>query len=106
MFTSRTSHTSSLVYLSVTDQLVQHFLSQNGGASVTVSMGIDPADDRNVKLLTRVSARWRGGSGIKRKCIMGVLWRGILSVHVLICLSASCVSGDSSRHSAESASSS
>ena len=62
MFASRTSQTSSIVYLSVVDQLVQYFLSQNGGAAVTVSMGIDPADDRSVKLLTRVSACWHCGA--------------------------------------------
>ncbi len=55
MFASRMSQTSVIVYLGLVEKLMCYFQSQEGGASVTVSMGIDPADDRSIKLLARVS---------------------------------------------------
>ncbi len=55
MFMSRSAQTSLIVYLALVEKLVAYFQSQDGGATVTVSMGIDPADDRSIKLLARVS---------------------------------------------------
>ena len=57
MFMARSAQTSLIVYLALVDKLMGHFQSQEGGATVTVSMGIDPADDRSIKLLERVSIR-------------------------------------------------
>ena len=55
MFMARSAQTSLIVYLTLVDNLMGYFQSQEGGAAVTVSMGIDPADDRSIKLLARVS---------------------------------------------------
>lgn len=60
MFMSRSSQTSLIVYLALVEKLVAYFQSQEGGATVTISMGIDPADDRSIKLLARVRRRERG----------------------------------------------
>ena len=56
MFMARSAQTSLIVYLTLVDKLMGYFQSQEGGATVTVSMGIDPADDRSIKLLERVSS--------------------------------------------------
>ena len=55
MFMARSAQTSLIVYLALLGTLITYFQSQEGGATVTVSMGIDPADDRSIKLLERVS---------------------------------------------------
>ena len=63
---SRSSQTSLIVYLGLVEQLIAYFQSEEGGATVTVSMGIDPADDRNIKLLMRVS------EGVRSVCLVSV----------------------------------
>ncbi len=62
MFMSRSAQTSLFVYLGLVEQLIGYFQSEEGGATVTVSMGIDPADDRNIKLLMRVRGEGRKAS--------------------------------------------
>ena len=61
---SRSSQTSLIVYLAVVEKLVTYFQSQDGGATVTVSMGIDPADDRSIKLLARVRVLLKEGGRV------------------------------------------
>ena len=54
MFAAHTANTTRVIYLSLTESLSQFFQSQEGGV-VTVSMGVDPADDRCIQLLAKVS---------------------------------------------------
>ena len=54
MFAARTSLTTREVYLNFVECLSTYFHSKEG-CGVTLAMGLDPADDRWVKLLARVS---------------------------------------------------
>ena len=56
MFGAHTANVTRIVYLSFIDNLVQFFQSQEGGV-VTLSMGVDPADDRCIRILAKVSQR-------------------------------------------------
>ena len=51
MFAAHTANVTKTVYLSLVDILSQLFQ----GGVVTLSMGVDPADDRCIQLLAKVS---------------------------------------------------
>ena len=51
MFGAHTSNVTKTVYLSLVEILSQLFQ----GGVVTLSMGVDPADDRCIQLLAKVS---------------------------------------------------
>lgn len=58
MFAAHTALTAREAFLSLAEQL-EGFFRGSVGVATTVAMGLDPADDRTAKLLSRVS-RWPG----------------------------------------------
>lgn len=54
LFSTHTSATSREAFLSLAQQLYSFFQGHEGMA-ITLAMGIDPADDRSLALLQRVS---------------------------------------------------
>ena len=54
MFAARTAFTTREVYLTLSEKLRELFQSEEG-CVITLAMGVDPADDRCLKLLARVS---------------------------------------------------
>jgi len=53
MFTAHTARTTKEAFLSLSEKLREFFQSEEG-CVVTLAMGLDPADDRCLKLLARV----------------------------------------------------
>ena len=58
MFAAHTANVTKTVYLSLVDILSQLFQ----GGVVTLSMGVDPADDRCIQLLAKVSYQCKHSS--------------------------------------------
>ena len=50
MFAAHTAHTTREAYLCLTEQLNEFFMSEEGSVN-TLSMGIDPADERYLRVL-------------------------------------------------------
>ena len=69
MFAARTALTTREVYFTLSEKLRELFQSEEG-CVITLAMGVDPADDRCLKLLARVRTFGGKGGGKWQECMM------------------------------------
>ena len=69
MFAARTALTTREVYFTLSEKLRELFQSEEG-CVITLVMGVDPADDRCLKLLARVRTFGGKGGGKWQECMM------------------------------------
>ena len=69
MFAARTALTTREVYFTLSEKLRDLFQSEEG-CVITLAMGVDPADDRCLKLLARVRTFAGKGGGKWQKHVM------------------------------------